>query len=333
MISVFACLLLMLSSFVFSSSEIAIFSLSRVQLKKIKNQSELIFHRVKILLQDSIGFLITILFFNELINISLGALITAEWIDPLLIPSWWEMTSLPSWAYKTILGVLVTTPLIMIFCELTPKVLASKVNHIIVSLFLPIVYSLYRLMKPLVSFIKLFLPKQPTKDLHHLEEDDFLIIAEEQTETGDLHETELELIKNVFEMDDTLVELLSTPIKKIITIPSTFTLEQAAQVVLKEKVFSRIPIHGKNKDEIVGVLNTKDLVELKVNPDAKNESVMTIAKEPLIISHQTHLDTLFRKMKNKKIQVAFIRNQQQKITGMISIQDILEAVIEEAFEE
>ena len=293
----------------------------------------MVFQRVKTLLQDSIGLLITLLLFNEMINITVGSLITSNWIEPIPSPSWWESTHLPIWAFQTILGVLITTPLIMIFCELTPKIFASKINQFIVSIFLPIIYALYRITKPLVSFLKVFFPKQNTKELHHLEEDDFLIIAEEQTETGHLHETELELIKNVFEMDDTSVDLLSTPMKKIITIPRSFTLDQAAQVVLKEKVFSRIPIHGKNKDDIVGVLNTKDLVEIRVNPQSRTDNIMSIAKEPLIVSNQTNLDNLFRKMKSKKIQVAFIRNQSQKITGMISIQDILEAVIEEAFEE
>ncbi len=320
---ILACIFLITLSFIFSSSEIAIFSLSRLQLKKIKDQSEPLFRRIRTLIHDSFGLLITVLFFNEIVNISLASIITSNFIQPLTLP----------WQLQTVLGVLVTTPILLIFCELTPKVVATRANQLIISLFLPIVYFFYTISKPLAFIVKLFFPKQQAKELHNLHEEDFIIIAEEQTETGHLHETELELIKNIFEMDDTRVEQLVTPIRKIITVPSTCTLEHAAQIILKDKIYSRIPVYGKTKDDIVGVVNTKDLVAIRVNPEIKKESIMSIAKEPLIVSNSLTLENLFKKMKSKKVQAAFTKNAQDKITGMITMQDILDVVIEEAFEE
>lgn len=310
-------------SFIFSSSEIALFSLSRLQLKKIKDQSEPLFKRIRTLIQDSFGLLITILFFNEIVNISLASIITSNFIEPLSL----------SWQLQTILGVCITTPIMLIFCELTPKVVASRANQLIISIFLPFIYACYYVMKPFVAMVKVFFPKQQVKDLHNLHEEDFIIIAEEHTETGHLHETELELIKNIFQMDDTRVEQISTPIKKILTLPSGYTLEQASKIALKDKVYSRVPISGNSKEDIVGVLNTKDLVTIKLHPEMRTESVMSIAKEPLIISGSLTLEALFKKMKAKKVQVAFTKNAAGKISGMITLQDILDAVIEEAFEE
>jgi putative hemolysin len=318
-----ACVILISFSFIFSSSEIAIFSLSRLQLKKIKDQSEHMFGRIRTLINDSFGLLITVLFFNEIVNISLATLITSHFIEPLAL----------SWQLQMVLGVLVTTSVLLLFCELTPKVVASRANQLIISLFLPIVYFFYVITKPLASVVKVFFPQQPIKDLHNLHEEDFIIIAEEQTETGHLHETELELIKNIFQMDDTRVEQLMTPIRKITTVPSNSTIHDASKLILKERIYSRIPVYGSNKDDIVGVLNTKDLVGTRINPEMNQESVMSIAKEPLIVSSQLSLENLFKKMKSKKVQVAFTRNSQGKITGMITMQDILDAIIEEAFEE
>jgi putative hemolysin len=317
------CVLLMTCSFVFSASEIAVFSLSRVQLKRIKDRSEKTFKRLRTLVQDSFGLLITILLFNEIVNITLGSIIARHLVEPLAL----------DWKAQIVVGVLFTTPVLLIFCELTPKVVASKANQLIVALFLPIVYPLYRVTRPLAGVLKIFLPKQPTKELQQLQEDDFIVLAEEQTETGHLHETELELIKNVFEMDDVNVEQVATPMKKIITVPSSYTLDQAAAMLLKDVPYSRIPISGKFKEDIVGVLNTKDLVEIRVREEAKNDSIMTLAKEPLIVSGNLSIDALFRKMKAKKVQVAFVKNAQNKVVGMISIQDILDSLIEEAFEE
>jgi putative hemolysin len=319
----FLCLFLICCSFILASSEIALFSLSRLQLKKIKDQSEPLFRRIRTLIQDSMGLLITILLFNEIVNISLGAIITTEWIEPLDL----------NWRLQIVMGVLLTTPLILVVCELTPKVVASRANQLVITLFLPVIYFLYQITKPLVYVIKIFIPHQTVKELHQLHEDDFIILAEEQTETGHLHETELELIKNVFQMDDTKVEQLITPLKQLVTIPSTFTLEKAAQLLLRDKIYARVPISGKFKEDIVGVLNTKDLVEIRVNPDIKKDSVMTIAKDPLVISANTNIDTLFKKMRAKKVQVAFIKNAQDRIIGMITLQDILDTIIEEAFDE
>jgi len=317
------CFLLISFSFVFASSEIAIFSLTRVQLKRIKDQSEPLFKRIRTMIQDSFGLLITVLLFNEVVNISLASLITSKFIEPL------DLT----WQIQTLVGILVTTPIILIFCELTPKVVATRANQLIISLFLPIVYVCYYITKPLVSVIKFFFPKQQVKELHNLQEEDFIFLAEEHTETGHLHETELELIKNIFQMDDTRVEQISTPIKRILTLPSNYTLDQAAKIALKDKIYSRVPISGTSKEDIVGVLNTKDLVTIKIHPDMKNDSVMSIAKEPLIISSSLSLEALFKKMKSKKVQVAFTKNAAGKIIGMITLQDILDTVIEEAFEE
>ena len=319
----FLCLLLITCSSIFSASEIALFSLSRLQLREIKEHSEVLFKRIRTLISDSIGLLITILLFNELLNIALGSIITSHLIEPLEI----------SWRLKILFGIMITTPITLIFCELTPKVVATRSNRVVISLFLPIIYTFYLLTKPLVAVIKLFLPKQPVKELHHVHEEDFMIIAEEQTETGHLHETELELIKNVFEMDDMRVEQLAEPMKKIVTIPSTYTVEQAANILLRGKIYSRVPIYGQTKEDIVGVLLTKDLVEIKVNPKIRTESIMVMAKPPLIVAGVLTVESLFRKMKSKKVQVAFIKNTQGRITGMITLQDILDIVIEEAFEE
>jgi putative hemolysin len=317
------CLILITFSFIFSASEIALFSLSRFQLKQIKDQSEVLFRRIRTLIQDSFGLLITVLLFNEMLNIGIASIITSNLIEPLKM----------SWKMQALLGVIVVTPITLVFCELTPKVVATRSNRLIISIFLPIVYTFYLMTKPLVWLIKFFMPQQQVNELHLLHEEDFIILAEEQAETGHLHESELELIKNVFEMDDTRVEQLATPIKKIITIDSTATIEQAVNTLLRDKIYSRVPIYENAKDNIVGVLLTKDLVEVKLNPKIKTDSVMSLAKEPLVISGTFSIDSLFRKMKAKKVQVAFVKNAQNKITGMVTLQDILDGLIEEAFEE
>jgi len=323
MSTILICLILISCAFVLSSSEIAIFSLSRVQLKKIKDQSEPLFRRIRTLIGDSMGLLITVLFFNEIVNITMATLVTSKVVEPLNL----------DWRLSTVLGVLITTPIILIGCELTPKVIATRSNQLVISLFLPFLYSLYLIAKPFVSLFRFLIPETQIKELHRLHEEDFIILAEEQAETGNLHESELELIKNVFEMDDTRVEQISTPIRKLFTLPSHYTLEQAYQAILKDRDVVRIPVTGSTKEDIMGVLNIKDLVDIKVNPEIRKENIMSLCSSPLIVSGNISTDALLRKMKNRKLQVAFVKNPQGRITGMVTLQDILDTLIEEAFEE
>ena len=77
----------------------------------------------------------------------------------------------------------------------------------------------------------------------------------------------------------------------------------------------------------------KDFVEIKIDPETRRENIMSLCSEPLIVSGNLNLDALFRKMKNRKVQVAFVRNSIGKVTGMVTLQNILDIIIEEAFEE
>jgi CBS domain containing-hemolysin-like protein len=72
---------------------------------------------------------------------------------------------------------------------------------------------------------------------------------------------------------------------------------------------------------------------VKVNPENRKESILSLSNDPLIVSGSISIDALFRKMKSKKVQVAFIKNPAGKVSGMITLQDILDTLVEEAFEE
>lgn len=114
-----------------SSSEIAIFSLSRFQIRSLKDHFRAVHRRIKRLLADPAGLLVTILVVNEAVNIALSALITSnisqnrQRIDGL--SSSWNIAghTIPGWAVDAVLGTLVTAPIILFLCEVTPKVIAA----------------------------------------------------------------------------------------------------------------------------------------------------------------------------------------------------------------
>src|SRR5690242_4838953 len=121
------CALLIFCSAYISASETALFSLTRFQLRFLKENFRSVYRKIKKLLSDPGGLLITLLMVNEILNIALSALITkAVSRGHTSVPSY--LGNFPSWAFEVILGLLITAPIILFLCEITPKVIGAKAN-------------------------------------------------------------------------------------------------------------------------------------------------------------------------------------------------------------
>jgi putative hemolysin len=330
-------LVLISLSGILSASEIALFSLSRMQLKQIRDQAPAQFRRIKKMIQDPLGLLITILVCNEIVNILLGSLITEHFVEGQQAPEWFLNLGMPNWFYQSALGVLITTPIVLIFCELTPKVMASRMNRLIVAMFSAPISVVYSTFTPIHRLLKSLLPTNQKKITDTkstgLQEDDLVDFIEQQSQAGHLHDTELQLIKNVFTLDDVFAETLAIPIRKIRTLPDRMTLNEATKIILGNQIITRIPLFGAHKEDITGVLDVKDLLQMKLDDDIGKDLLSTISSEPLFTSPKTDLETLFKKMRSRKTYIAFLRTESGRCTGMITMQDILDYLIEEVFEE
>src|SRR4051812_38587687 len=113
-----------------SGSEIALFSLSRFQIRELKEHFRPAYRKIKKLLGDPGGLLITILVTNELVNISLSTLIaeaiSESWRDDrrggLRSLTGWILPGVPDWIAQALIGTLITAPIVLFLCEITPKV-------------------------------------------------------------------------------------------------------------------------------------------------------------------------------------------------------------------
>src|SRR5690242_16673144 len=118
-IEMLACILLVASSAYLSASEIAIFSLSRFQLRYLKDNFRLAHRRIKRLLSDPSGLLVTTLVLTEILNIGLSTLITRSVSQQSNdLPPLFKAANIPDWALETIIGTVITAPIVLIFCEI-----------------------------------------------------------------------------------------------------------------------------------------------------------------------------------------------------------------------
>lgn len=352
-VELLSCLTLIVLSALLSATEVALFSLSRFQLRNLRETFRSSYQRIRKLLSDPSGLLITILVTNEIINISLSTIIvdalSRKWEKKFpeslktLIPSEYVL-NLPPWVFDTFMSMLVVTPIVLVFCEIFPKVIGVRINQVVAPVISAPLLGLYHIATPmhrwikrLISFLTKRLGKTPTEEemdplSKKIKEDEFLILLEKGHQEGLVDQNELELIRNVFQLDDTRVSDIVIPIPSLLTIPAQMKIKDALYQ-FKKKNFYRIPVHGADKNEIVGILYAKDLLSAKFETERLEMSVDTVMRRPLIVPLDLRLNVLFRKFKQSQTHMAVVVNAQNKPTGIVTMGDLLYDLVEDIFPE
>lgn len=335
------CIFLISFSAFLSSSEAALFSLSRFQLRALKERFSPTYTRIKALLDDPGGVLITILVTNEIVNVSLATLITHTTSE------YWNIQSsyFPEWSMQTWVGMIVTAPVILIFCEMTPKVIGAKFNHIVAPLTstpLGFIFKIFTPLRILIQWCALkmlkILGKTTLKFQHQLDksilrEEEFLSIAEEGHKEGAIHQTELDLIKKIFDLDDRTVIDIYTPLAQVFSLPA-HTLITSAISQIQGTNFSRIPVTDLSKKNILGILYAKDLLFSKLSLERPEKTIETLMRKPLIVSPAIRLNALFRKFKQQSTHLAVVTigGTSGDVVGVVTMADILEPIFESIFQ-
>jgi putative hemolysin len=362
-----ACAGLVAVSAYLSSSEIALFSLSRFQLRSLKERFRSQHRKIKKLLADPGGLLITILVINEVVNIALSSII-AETVAETPKPAFLSALPIAPWALDTILGIIATTPVILILCEITPKVIAARANRLIAPATVGPLTVVYNVFKPIRLMIQAVVervaksasppPSSPSpasspssstsssskeeitgggQDTHNpqpmlLRESDFLMMLEEGHREGAIQQGELDLIKNVFELDDLTVADVFTPLPQVQTLTPKTTLRNALQMMRSQK-YSRIPVITTSpqttKRQVIGVLYSKDLLRAKLEPELMSLAVETIMRKPIFVSPSMRLNAVFRKFKQQKTHMGVVQGSGGEALGIITMSDVLEALFED----
>lgn len=344
---------LVLSSAILSASEIALFSLNRLQLRALKSEFGTVYTKVQKLINDPGGLLITILLFNEVINISLSTLIT-EWIISAFpnpasyFHDWTQGTVIaewPEWFFQTVLGTIITAPIILILCEMTPKMMGARANMSVSIITTRLLYPLYLITNPirhLLQSLALLIArtlKQKTNPIlgkseiieTSLSEEEIMTLMEQGHKEGTIHPVELDLIRNVLELDDLPASEAMTLLHLYPSLPPSVTISEAIQRT-ESTHDQRIPLIETgpgNTRRVVGVLLKRDLLSALTDKKTANEPVRNIALKPLTVSDTEKLSTILRRMRSKKTQVAIVENAKKIHIGVVTMDDILETILED----
>jgi putative hemolysin len=341
-------ILIAISGFL-NGSEVALFSLSKIQLKTIREKFKNAHRKIRKLLGDPAGLLASILIANEVVNVALSTLISSAvsgshddpWVHSLTTGI---LSGLPDWAIDVFLGTLITAPLLLLLCEITPKIVSARVNTLIAPAVAAPMDALYLAMTPVRFAIRLV--EKTVKQIMpgsqregpmistsaKLREEDFINLVEEAQKEGTIQSMELGLIRNVFDLDDTPVIEITTLLSRVFMLPASTTLQQALSS-MKEgssgQRFSRVPVYGKNRQEIVGVLYSKDLLVARHERVDPSTPITELMWKPFLVNVNTQLNSLFRKMKRQRTHLAVVTNTNGVPIGVVTMNDVLEALLDE----
>ena len=316
-------LLLLLSTF-FSGSEAALMSLNSLRILFLSHQSNRKAQVINQLLQKKKNLISTILIGNNFVNIAASSVATA-----LAISFWGK--------HGILYATFILTIIILIFCELIPKIYSSKFPEKISFLVAKPLLGFTYIFLPIINitnfitdlFFKFLLAKEtPKKPLISEEElQAFITIGEKE---GVVEKEERKMLLNVFELANTWVKEIMVPRTEIICFEENTSFDQMIHSILLSGR-SRFPIYRKSIDNIIGTVHSRDLLSLKDKPE--HFCLSKILNPPFFIPETKKVLSLLADFKKRKTHIALVIDEYGGIEGLVTLEDVLEEIVGDIFDE
>ncbi len=318
-ISIVICLAL---SAYFSATETAISSVSRPRLKAIEESGDA---RAKTALRVTERYddaLSALLIGNNIVNIAASSIGTIVCID----------------IFGENLGALastiIMTLLVLTFGEILPKSMAKENSETIALLACGPLSVLMKVLRPLIWLFvqvkKLVIGRFHKEDTPTVTEEELRYIIEETVDEGVLEEHESELIQSALEFNDTTASEILTPRVDVVGVDVESTPQEVAGVFLSER-YSRLVVYEKSIDSIIGIITLKDFFSAYLKDP--NFDLRSIMQEVMFVPPGKPVYGLLKELQKQKAQIAVVVDQYGGTLGVVSLEDILEELVGEIWDE
>ena len=317
----------MLSALV-SASEASIIAVNKIRIKHLSQEGN---RRAKLIskIQDNFeDFFATILFIGNLLNITVATIGTSLAINIIGENS----------ATAILIASLITTILIVVIGELTPKALSTINPEKWALATSDIVSILIKITRPLV-FIFALIPKSLNKIFESnnsspsVTKGELRMLIDVGEEEGTVNIDQGEMLENVFRFGETEAKEIMTPRNKIEWVHFETSFSNFLDVY-KNHPHSRFPVYDDDYDDVVGILSTKDVMTSIASSKLKNSSVVSsIMRAPLFIPESKRLDELFTLMRRTGNKVSLIVDEFGGISGLITLTTLIEKIVGSTGEE
>lgn len=315
--------ILFLFSGFFSSAEAALLSLSDLHLHKMKSDNYPFFNSVMKLLANPRRLLITIVTSNEAVNISISILAASLFIGLFGVNGQW-------------ISIIVTSIVLFLAGEAIPKTFGVTYPMRISSVVSPLLLVISRLEFPIVAALEKMpglilkrLDKRKTRDMDVLMEDEFKHLIDAGSREGVVDESQKELIKTIFESGDRPVTDIMIPRVDMFCLSFDMPASDIVGEVVRGR-YERVPIYRDDRDNIIGILFARDLLNDALRAQAAVVIEKLLAK-PYFVPEGKTINGLLRDFQEKAIQIAIVVDEYGGVSGLVTLEDILEHLFEEAY--
>ncbi|HDR4556220.1 TPA: HlyC/CorC family transporter [Bacillus cereus] len=240
-----------------------------------------------------------------------------------------------------IIAFAVITFLHVVIGELAPKTFAiQKAEQVSLLLSKPLIY-FYRVMYPFIWALNgsarvvtgLFgLHPASEHEVAHSEEELRLILSESY-ESGEINQREFKYVNNIFEFDNRVAKEIMVPRTEVVGLYEDEPFETHIKVIAQEK-YTRYPVFGEDKDEIIGMVNVKDLFIRYMDENRDEEcSIMPYTRPVIEVLENIPIHDLLLQMQRKHIPLAVLYDEYGGTAGIVTLEDILEEIVGEIRDE
>ena len=305
----------------FSATETAFSSLNRIRVKNMAEKGNKRAALVMKLSEDYDGMLSTILIGNNIVNIACASLSTLIFVRFLGDEAGASVSTV------------VTTIVVLIFGEVSPKSIAKESPERFAMFSAPILNVFVKILTP-ANFLfrqwkKLLSAVFRSSDERGITEEELLTIVDEAEQGGGINQQEGTLIRSAIEFTELEAGDIFTPRIDIIGIPTDADKEEIAELFARTG-FSRLPVYEDNIDHIIGILYQKDFHNYIIRTD---RDIREMIKPAMFIAKTKKLGPLLKELQRDKMHIAVILDEFGGTVGIVTLEDILEELVGDIWDE
>lgn len=318
-----AVLVMVLLSAFFSSAETSLTTVNRIRIQSLVEQGNKKARVLEKVIADQGRMLSTILIGNNIVNMAASALMTTLTIEVL---------------GNTFVGIAtgILTLVILLFGEITPKTLASIHSEKLALSYARVIYWLMTVLTPIVFLIgklsngiMFLMGVDPDAKTNTMTEHELRTLVNVSQEDGVIEREEQQMIYNVFDFGDSTAKDVMIPRIDMTFVDITSTYDELL-AIFKEDMHTRFPVYEDNTDNILGIINIKDLL---LYPSDKQFSLREILREPYFTYEHKATAELMIEMRKASVNLAIVLDEYGSTAGLVTLEDLLEEIVGEIRDE
>lgn len=320
-VQIICLIVLILFSAFFSASETAFTSLNKIRLKTMADDGNKKAAKAYKMAENYDRLLSTVLVGNNIVNITASSVATVLFIK--LLGEGKGPTA----------STVIMTALLLIFGEVSPKVLAKEVPEKYAMFATPFLKVLTFILTPIVAFFMLW--KKLLAKIFNFKQDDtitgdeLLNIVDEAESGGGLDEDESDLIRSAISFYECPVGDILTPRVDVIAVSKDDSVDEIA-AVFNDSGFSRLPVYSDDTDDIIGFIHIREFNKYVLT---EQQPLASVIKKTVYIAKQMQISELLKLMQQKKTHMAVVADEFGGTLGIVTMEDILEELVGEIWDE